>query len=195
MEETNETKQTQVPTTPEERSEQLLREWSAVAHRDGLNSIQQQMAREIAAAIRQAVEFAEAQRDDYARTIDKINNKLWGLLYPDAPESWEYVTQPLVHIGVELRQLNERISTAVTAEREAFLTISRGVLVDHAWHPEETNPDLFVSLADTIEQKVRARSTAAQDTPLETIQREASEAVTLDVSGYAPEVPAGQEGA
>lgn len=34
--------------TTEERAEKLIREWSAVAHHSWLNSIQQQMAREIA---------------------------------------------------------------------------------------------------------------------------------------------------
>lgn len=34
--------------TTEERAEKLIREWSALAHHSGLNSIQQQMAREIA---------------------------------------------------------------------------------------------------------------------------------------------------
>jgi hypothetical protein len=50
---------------------------------------------------------AQAQSEDYGRTINEINTALWGILYPENPESWEYVTQPLVHIRTEINQLRE----------------------------------------------------------------------------------------
>jgi len=65
--------------------------------------------------------LAHAQRDDYARQIDAHNRFLWGLLYPNDSDGWEYVTQPLVHIRVELARLREQIqilTTGKTGEKE-----------------------------------------------------------------------------
>jgi hypothetical protein len=52
----------------------------------------------------------EAQRDDYRETIHSLNNALWALLYPEDPQSWEYVTQPLVHLRIELEKMRNRIA-------------------------------------------------------------------------------------
>lgn len=104
--------------TPEEIAEALWRSRTHLPHVKICNERDLEEIARVAAAIREAVELAELQRDDYKRTIGQINNGIWKIMYPDAPESWEYVTQPLVHIRVEVQQLKERLEKAVLEERE-----------------------------------------------------------------------------
>jgi hypothetical protein len=55
-------------------------------------------------AVDEAITAIRRLADYQQSTIDLCNN-LWGLLYPNDPTGWEYMTQPLVHIRVELEQL------------------------------------------------------------------------------------------
>jgi len=66
--------------------------------------------------LRERAEKAELLHKDLEQSITEMCNDLWGLLYPDDPTGWEYRTQPIAHIRVELEQLRER-----TARLEAAL--------------------------------------------------------------------------
>ena len=48
----------------------------------------------------------------YEDNINNINNSIWKLMYPDDPTGWEYLTQPIVHIKVEIESLRDQLSKA-----------------------------------------------------------------------------------
>ena len=56
-------------------------------------------------AILNAFRDLQAESADFKQSIEQMCNDLWSLLYPNDPTGWEYRTQPLVHIRVELNQL------------------------------------------------------------------------------------------
>ena len=49
------------------------------------------------------------ENEDHIRSINEMCNGLWELLYPDNPNGWQYRTQPLVHIRVELEELRDQL--------------------------------------------------------------------------------------
>src|SRR3972149_111134 len=48
----------------------------------------------------------------YEDNINNINNSIWELMYPDDPTDWEYLTQPIVHIKVEIESLRDQLARA-----------------------------------------------------------------------------------
>src|SRR3990167_688601 len=48
----------------------------------------------------------------YEDNINNINNSIWKLMYPDDPTGWEYLTQPIVHIKVEIESLRDQLAKA-----------------------------------------------------------------------------------
>ena len=49
------------------------------------------------------------ENEDRIRSINEMCNGLRELLYPDNPNGWQYRTQPLVHIRVELEELRDQL--------------------------------------------------------------------------------------
>ena len=49
------------------------------------------------------------ENEDHIQSINEMCNGLWELLYPDNPNGWQYRTQPLVHIRVELEELRDQL--------------------------------------------------------------------------------------
>lgn len=70
----------------------------------------------------QEVADLKAQLDDQNRCLHELLCSAWSILYPDNPEGYEYRTQPIVHLRVEIEKLRDENAKLKDADKTAFAT-------------------------------------------------------------------------
>lgn len=70
------------------------------------------------------VDKLQAESADFELHVVQMCCDLWALLYPDDPTGWQYLTQPLVHIRVEL----DRLQAEVTRLRSELASLETKLL-------------------------------------------------------------------